>query len=153
MFDMNNDQVIFIVKNKDWVSIKKLLIDEHVKPEDVSLILAQIQKTINEKSFLYAGINTEKIDEIVENYAKGKRKGIASLAETLSSIKTPNLKKELVPACETDKHYPLAEQYFISKLAQAVGYCAHPNTDILQKIYPNLKITKPRGNYGKKKKK
>ena len=153
MFDMENDQVVFIVKNKDWISIKKLLIDEHVKPEDVTLILSQIQKAVNEKSYAYAGINTSKVDEIVENYAKGKRKGFASLTEILLAVKTPVLKKELSPACETDKHYPLAEQYFLNKLMETVGYTAYPSIEVLQKIYPELKVTKPRGNYGKKKKK
>ena len=153
MFDMNNDQIVFIAKHKEWISIKKLLVDEHVKSEDISLILSQVQKAINQKSFEYAEIDTDKIDEVAENYSKGKRKGISTLGEIFSSIKGPELKKELMPACKTDKHYPLAEQYFLNKVCENLGYGPYPNLDVLQKVYPNIKITKPRGNYGKKKKK
>jgi len=153
MFDENNDQIVLIAKHKEWISVKKLLIDQYAKNEDVSLILAQIQKAINEKSFSYAGINTEKIDEVVAKYSAGKKKNIASICEAFGAIKTPALKQELLPACETPAHYPLAEQYFVSKTVQTIGYSAHPDLDILQKVFPNLKIAKPRGNFGKKKKK
>jgi len=57
-----------------------------------------------------------------------------------------------MPACATAEHYPLAEQYFVSKIIQAIGYCTYPDLEVLQKIYPHLKISKPRGNFGKKKK-
>ncbi|MFH1306523.1 MAG: DUF2666 family protein [Candidatus Micrarchaeota archaeon] len=153
MFDMEKDQIVFIAKHKQWISIKKLLIDEYAKSEDISLILSQIQKGANEKSFSYAEINTEKVEEIAGEYAGGARKGFANLAEILKGIKPGELKGKLLPACKTPQHYPLAEQYFVKCLNEKLGYSPYPTGEILQKVYPKLKIPKPRGNYGKKKKK
>ncbi|MFA5108368.1 MAG: DUF2666 family protein [Candidatus Micrarchaeia archaeon] len=152
MFDESNDQIVFIAKHKDWISIKKLLIDEHVKSEDISLQLALVQKAIGEKSFRYAEIDTAKVDEVAQKYAAGKKKNFASLTEAFGSLKSSELKKELESACKTPAHYPLAEGYFLKALIEKIGYYTYPDVDILQKVYPELKIPKPRGNFGKKKK-
>ncbi|PIT85001.1 hypothetical protein COU37_00560 [Candidatus Micrarchaeota archaeon CG10_big_fil_rev_8_21_14_0_10_45_29] len=153
MFDMELDQIVFIAKNKEWVSVKKLLVDQHVKNEDVSLILSQIQKTINGRSFEYAGVDVEKVEEVAAEYCAGARKNMISLSEIFAKIKGPKLKEQLLPACKAPEQYPVAEFCFVRCVIEKVGYFAYPTPEILQKVYPNLKVAKPRGNYGKKKKK
>lgn len=152
MFDMEKDQIVFIAKHKEWVAIKKLLIDELAKPEDVSLILAQVQKSINEKSYKYAGIDTEKISAYAASLAIGKKKGVANLAQIFAEIKPAQLKKDLLEMCASAEQYPLVEGYFITSLCENIGYTPYPNIEVLQKVFPDLKVAKPRGNFGKKKK-
>ena len=153
MFDTDKDQIVFIAKHKDWITIKKLLIDEHVKSEDISAAISSIQKTLFTKSFEYAEIDTEKIDDYATEIAEGTKKGINSIGMLFSSLKQPEVKKKLLDACATAKHYPLAENYFVNAVLENVGYKGYAAHDVLKKVYPDLKIAKPRGNYGKKKKK
>jgi len=153
MFDMELDQIVFIAKNKEWISVKKLLIDQHVKNEDVSLILSQIQKTINSRSFEYAGIDVQKVEEMAGEYCAGAKKNMASLSEIFAKVRGATLKEQLLLACKAPEQYPIAEFCFVKSVVERIGYGTYPTPEILQKVYPNLKVAKPRGNYGKKKKK
>jgi hypothetical protein len=151
MFDENNEQIVFIAKHKEWVVIKKLLIDQKVSLQEIGLILAGIQKSIYEKSFEYFKIDTKKINQLAQNFAASKRKSISSIGEIFSSINSSQLKKDLLNCCQKEDHYPLAEQYFIISLLSELGYEPYPNLEIIQKLYPELKIPKPKGNFKKSK--
>ncbi|MCX8163675.1 MAG: DUF2666 domain-containing protein [Candidatus Micrarchaeota archaeon] len=151
MFDESKDQIVFVAKHRDWIVIKKLLIDQHVKNEEIGLILSSIQKSINEKSFSYFEVNYQKIREIAKKFVTNKRKGLATVGEIFSSIKGAELKKELLSCCSKEDHYPLAEQLFVLDVLDELGYSPYPNLEVIQKLYPELKIQKPKGNFGKKK--
>jgi hypothetical protein len=151
MFDESKDQVVFVAKHKDWVVIKKLLIDQHVKDQEVGFVLAGIEKSIFQKSFSYFKINTQKIYELAESFTNKKRKSLSSIGEIFSSINSSNLKKDLLNACESADHYPFAEQFFVLAVLDQLGFNIYPNLEAIQKLYPELKIQKPKGNFGKKK--
>ncbi|MFN3910321.1 MAG: DUF2666 family protein [Candidatus Anstonellaceae archaeon] len=151
MFDESKDQVVFVAKNKDWVVIKKLLIDEKTTLEEVGFLLASIQKSINEKSFSYFGLDCLKIRELAKKFVANKRKGLSTIGEIFSSFKGNELKKELLACCKKGDHYPLAEQFFVLAILDELGFNCYPNFEVIQKLYPELKIQKPKGNFGKKK--
>ena len=145
-------EIVFSAKYKDWIAIKKMSIDDGTKPEEVSAILASINSTLLRKSYDFVGINREQIEEYAKACAKGKRKAIGSLAEVLSMVKPGELKEKLLASCPDPKMLPIAESFFLKSLIEAVGFRTSLDAEALTEVYPHLKIAKPRGNFGKKKK-
>ncbi|MCX8194661.1 MAG: DUF2666 domain-containing protein [Candidatus Micrarchaeota archaeon] len=148
---MAEGEVVFTARYKDWVVIKKMSIDSSTTPQEVAAILASIEATLSRKSYEFAGINQQKIDEIAERMVKGKRKSYSSLAEAISSIKPSELRQELLAACPTEKHLPIAENYLLKMVLDKLGFRTNLDTETLQEVYPEIKVAKPRGNFGKKK--
>jgi len=145
------EEVTFAANVKGWVAIKKMGADVNTKPEEVAAILAGITATIDRKGFEFAGIKTEVIDAYVDNLTKGKRKGYGNLAEIFGKLSNSELKAKLIEASDAAK-VPVAEAYFLRKVLTNLGYAAWIDGASLMAAYPDLKIPKPRGNFGKKKK-
>jgi len=148
---MEQGEVAFAARYKGWVVIKKMSIDEKTTPQEVSAILASIESTLSRKSYEFSGISTQAIDAIAERLAKGKRKSFASLAEALTELKPTELKNELLAACPSEKHLPIAENYLLKSMLDKMGFKTNLDAETLQEAYPELKIAKPRGNFGKRK--
>jgi len=146
------EEISFAANAKGWISIKKMSIDEKTKPEEIAAILAGITATIDRKGFEFAGVKTDIIDAYVDNLTKGKRKGYGNLAEIFGKLSNSELKAKLIEATDAEK-FPVAESYFLCKLLKNLGYSAWIDGAALMAAYPDLKIPKPRGNFGKKKKK
>ena len=145
------DEIVFTAKYKYWMVVKKLLIEEKTTPQEVAAALASVEATISRKSYEYTGINREAIDAIAEKLAAGKRKSFASLSEALSSLKPTALKAELLAACPTPKHLPIAENYLVKSLLDKLGFQTNLDLETLSGTFPEIKVPKPRGNFGKKK--
>jgi len=145
------EEIMFVANAKGWVAIKKMSVDGKTKPEEIAAMLAGITSTIDRKGFEFAGVKTNIIDAYVDNLTKGKRKGYGNLAEILGKLNNSELKAKLIEATDAEK-FPLAESYFLRKLLTNLGYSAWIDGEALMAAYPDLKIPKPRGNFGKKKK-
>lgn len=145
------EEIAFAAKHKDWMVVKKLLIVQNTLPEEIAIALASIDKTLVRKSYEYAGIKADVVEAYVMTVAK-KGRTFSNLAEIFKSLQPGAVKAALLPACPTPAHYPIAESYFVKKLLEEVGYdpCLEPET--LGKVFPHIKVAKPRGNFGKKKK-
>lgn len=150
--DESFEQVAFAARYKDWLVVKKLGIDATTKPEEVALALASIDKTLVRKSYEYAGINADVIDAYVATVAK-KGHTFANLSDVFKSLQPGAVKAALLPACAMPEQYPIAESFFVKRLLEEAGYAPVLEPETLAKVFPHLKITKPRGNYGGKKKK
>ena len=146
-----SDEVIFTARYKDWMVIKKLLIEENTSPQEVAAILAGIEETISRKSYEFTGINQSAVEQIAQKLTKGKRKSFTSLSEALSSLKPTELKNELLAACPTPAHLPIAENYLLKCMLDNSGFKTNLDRQILSKTFPEIKVPKPRGNFGKKK--
>jgi hypothetical protein len=144
-------EVVFTARYNDWMVVKKLSIDEKTTPQEVSAALASIEATLSRKSYQFAGINQPAIEAIAEKLAKGKRKSFASLSEALSGLKPTELKNELRAACPTDKHLPIAENYLLKVMLDLMGFKTNLDGETLSEVFPEIKVAKPRGNFGKKK--
>lgn len=142
------DEIAFSAKYKNWIVIKKMSIDENTKEPEVAHILSSIRETIDRKAFELNGINTAKIDEYVATTTKGRRKGYSSLAEIFRNLKQ-NEVRELLLASSSEQTAPLAEAYFIRRLITALGYELDVTAETLARIYPELKLPKPKGRFAK----
>jgi len=145
-------EIVFSAKYRDWIAIKKLSVDGNTKPEEVSAILASINSTLQRKSYDFIGINREAIEEYAKSLSKGKRKAYGSLAEVVSSVKPGEVKEKLLSCCPDPKLLPIAESFFLKSLVESIGFRTTLDADVLTEVYPHLKIPKPRGNFGKRKK-
>jgi hypothetical protein len=148
---MESEEVVFTARYKDWMVVKKLLILDSTTPQEVAAALASVESTISRKSFDFTGINREKIDAIADKLVVGKRKSFASLADALNSLKPTELKAELLAACPTPKHLPIAENYLVKSLLDKLGFKINLDLETLSQTFPEIKVPKPRGNFGKKK--
>ena len=149
---MAEENVSFCAKYKEWLVIKKMGIDETTTPQEVAGTLASINATLVRKSFDFLKINTSIIDEYSSSLVKGKRKAWGNIGEIFSSLKPAEISTKLKEACPEEKLLPVAEAYFLRSLLSAMGFELQPTTEMLSHIYPELKIAKPRGNFGKQKK-
>lgn len=150
---MEEGEVAFTARYKTWMVIKKLSIDEKTTPQEVAAALASMEATMSRKSYEFTGISQPVIEALAEKLAKGKRKSFVSLADALTALKPTELKAELLTACPTPAHLPIAENYFVKCILDNTGFRTNLDTETLSGTFPEIKVSKPRGNFGKKKKK
>lgn len=145
-----DEEIIFAAKKGDWIAVRKLAIDGKTAAPEAVGVLMGIRQSIDRKIFSFAGVNTDAIGELAERMAKGKKKGYASAAELLSA---PKPHAELRAACSSNSALPAAEAYLNRALLQAICLPTEIETEDFNSAYPEFKVSKPRGNFGKKKKK
>lgn len=149
---MDEEEISFIAKYKDWVVIKKKQIDETTEDKEILAILASINSTTARKAYDFAPIDKSVIDKYVTELVKGKRKGWNNLAEIFGSIKQSELKEKLLAACKDkdETFYPFAETYFLNSILKALNYSPFIDSEVVQEVYPEMKLPKPRGRVPKK---
>ncbi|MFH1470115.1 MAG: DUF2666 family protein [Candidatus Micrarchaeota archaeon] len=166
---MEEGEIVFSAKYGNWISIKKMSIDEKTSPAEVAFMLSGVTNTIDRKGFVFLGIDTDIIDAYVEGVVGGKRRSYGAVAEIFSNLKGAEIKEELLKAIKQDvaplppdktgnpvsweEKLPLAESYFMRSLMKRIGFDFNVNGEVLSKLYPDLKFPKPKGNFGGKKKK
>ncbi len=143
------EEIIFAAKKGDWIAIKKLAIDEKTAFPEAIGVLMGIRQAIDRKIFFFAGVDAAAIGDLAAGMLKGKKKGYASAAELLSA---PKPKEQLLSACKSPDALPAAEACLNKALLEGLGMFLEVETDNFNSIYPGFKISKPRGNFGKRKK-
>ncbi|MCX6775436.1 MAG: DUF2666 family protein [Candidatus Micrarchaeota archaeon] len=144
------DEIAFSAKYKEWISIKKMDIDEKTTPPEVVHMLSNVRESISRKAFELSGIDKGKIDAYVLGLIKGKRKGYPTLSEIFGGMKQNEVRGVLLSA-SSEQLLPIAETYLMRKLLTSLGYNADISGEMMSKIYPELKLPKPKGRFGKKK--
>lgn len=147
------DGISFVGKYRDWFSVNKTNIDENTAVPEVINALARISEITSRKSFEISGVDIAKIDEIAEKLTKGKRKAYGSVATVFNEMKPTELTQELKKTCKEEKLLPIAEAAFLRSVLQKLGFNVDVSREMLQEIYPEIKLPKPKGNFGGKKKK
>lgn len=142
------DEIVFSAKYKDWISIKKMEVDEKTATPEVVHMLANIGESVSRKAFELSGIDRAKIDEYVAKIVKGKRKGFSTLSEIFGELKQSEVREVLLSA-SNEQLLPIAEAYFMRKLLTSLGYDLEVGTELMSKVYPELKLPKPKGRFKK----
>lgn len=146
-----SDSIEFSAKWKEWVVIKRMTIREDTKPEEIVFNLASIRQTVDRKAFELLGIRTELLDEYATRVAAGKRKSFKDMAEAVQSLSSAEAKDLVEKSCaEKPELGEVARTYLFRKVIQALGFDFDVNQEMLSKVYPNLKLPKPRGRKAKK---
>jgi len=147
---MAEEEIHFFANYKGWQAVKKKTVEQSTEPQEMVAILASIADTTTRKAFDFSGIDMQGIDAYVATLTKGKRTGYQNLAAILTGLKPGEVKEKLKPFCKEEKVLPIAEVYFMRSLLLALSYTTQINGETLQKIYPELKMPKPRGRFKKK---
>ena len=147
---MSEEEISFFAKYKDWVVIKKKQIEKDTEDKEILAILASINSTTARKAYDFAGIDKAAIDKYVAELVKGKRKGWNNLAEVFGSIKQNELKEKLTSLCKDPSLYPFAETYFLNSVLKSLNYSPFIDSELVQEVYPDMKLPKPRGRISKK---
>jgi hypothetical protein len=142
------DEIAFSAKYKEWISVKKMDIDEKTAAPEVVHMLSNIDDSVSRKAFELSGIDRGKIDTYALELIKGKRKGYSNLSEIFGSIKQNEVRERLISA-SSEQLLPIAEAYFMRSLLKSLGYDLEISGEMLSKIYPELKLPKPKGRFGK----
>jgi Protein of unknown function (DUF2666). len=150
--DDPTEYIEFMAKYKDWISIRKLGIREHTKPEEVVFHMAGIRTTIDGKMFKFLGINTEMLDRFAETATANAKKNYQSLGQIISSMSGKDAKAAIEQACTNKVVAPLAENYLLNKLITNMKFDTGISQLEMSKIFPELKPPRAPGRMGKGKK-
>jgi hypothetical protein len=142
----DKDSIEFLARYKDWVSVKKISIDEGTRPEEIALHLASIRQSLDRKSFEILGIDIKGIDDYASSITKDMRKSYSSLAQVIQKLGTNDAKEVVKNACKgKDELAVIAETYLFRRVVQDLKFDFDVNPELLQSAYPSLKIPKPMG--------
>lgn len=123
------DVIAFIAKYKDWVSVKKLGL-ENVQDYEVSGILSGINHTVVTKIFDFAGVNKD--EALADSIAKAKRKSYGNLLGAL---------RELEPKLTGEPE----DAFVVLKVFEKLGYKPYASPEMLTDAHPDIKPPKVKG--------
>ncbi len=150
----NKNQIIRLVSNSsEWMVVKKANAAIATKPEALSALIGMLSTIVRKEGDVLC---KEGDFEEVSGALFGsffKRKSYGKLVEAISSVAA-----DKVTACAKNAAIDdaAAQELFTLLYLKAFslsGYSPYPEPDLLAETYPQLKIPKPRGNFGGKKKK
>ncbi|HUB92614.1 MAG TPA: DUF2666 family protein [Candidatus Saccharimonadales bacterium] len=145
------DSIEFSAKWKEWVVIKRTTIRDDTKPEEVVFSMASIRQTIDRKAFELLGIDTKTLDDYATAATAGMKKNFKDLGNAVQSLSSAEAKAAVEKSCASKPELgEVAKTYLFRKVVQALGFDFDVNQEMLSKIYPNLKLPKPRGRQPKK---
>ena len=149
-----SDAIAFLAKYKDWVSIKKMSIDENTKPEEIAAHLSSIRIAADRKEAEILGVNTEPLDIYASTVTENMRKSAANLEKIVAALESQECADQIGTACGPDSALTSAARtYLFSTMLQNLKIDFEVSPDTLMDMFPGLKIPKPRGNFGGKRKK
>lgn len=127
-----------------WVLVKKINLASAEKKEVLGGLVGMHQ-TLMQKVPEFCAQGFEEYEQKVEKTLSAfpQRKSFARLQQTLSAIQAPELKTEDAEL----------EEYALVKALEHAGFPPYISGELFSSLYPELKIPKPRGNFGGKKKK
>jgi hypothetical protein len=138
--------VFFLAKYKDWVCIKKMNIRDNTHPAEVAAHLATIRMAVDRKAAQVCGVDTMALDIYAEKATSGMRKSAKNLAKMFETLDSAEAKQEISKASGGDsKRAEVGRIYLLSKMAENVGFDFELNPLTVGKVYPALKIPKPKG--------
>ena len=144
------EEISFFANCRGWMAVKKKTITPETELKEILAILASINDTTSRKAYELSGVKTAEIDAYVAQLVKGKRKGLSNLSEIFGGLKQSELKVKLTAACSDPLMYPFAETYFINTVLRTLGYSPFIGGVAITKVYPDMKMPKPRGRQPKK---
>ena len=150
---MAEEEISFFANCKGWQCVKKRVIDAKTENPEVVAILSSIVTTAGRKAFDFSGVDIAGIKAYADQLTAGKRKSYNNVAEIFAALKATEVKEKLLPFCKEEKVFPLAEACFINAIFTNLQLYPWVDLEVLSKIYPEIKITKPRGRIAGAKKK
>jgi len=137
--------VFLIGKYGEWAAIKKMLVHPDTRKEEVALMLSAIAQTCARKQYQFSVANQAELDAKADGVLKElgmQKKGLDSALLALEKLNS-----SVLGLSGLDE---ISKSYLVYSLLEKLGYSEQIRPESLVKIYPNLKIAKPRGLFSKK---
>ncbi len=151
----SSEGISFMAKYKEWVSIKKLSIDEKTKPEEVSAHLSSIRLATDRKIPQILGVNTDNLEIYASESTGNMRKSAANVEKITQILCSPETKKQIDSSVTDQTIRDAAVIFLFGKMLQNIKVDLEVSPDTLMDMFPGLKIPKPKGRMpgqkGKKK--
>ena len=145
--------VMFMAKYGTWISIKKLSIDSNTKPEEVAAHLSSITNALDRKVPQVLGVDVDALDEYADASTSGMRKSVANLEKINGIMGMDKTVQQLDSSLQGSASRAVAATYLFHKMLGNIKLDLEVSPDTLMDMFPGLKIPKPRGNFGGKRKK
>ncbi len=145
-------EVRFAANLPGWVVVKKVDL-EKAEPKEVLFALSGIFPSVNNKLSQTACSNPDGFDNFVSSFLNSfpVRKSFAKLSALLNEALA---KEQTIAQFASDKtDSEILRQSFFLSCFQHAGFMPFVSLETIAGVYPDLKIPKPRGNFGGKKKK
>ncbi len=148
--DMPKEFVIFEMRYRDILVLKKMRITEDTTPEEVAFMLSGIKNTSINSTYRTSGIDTRKLDELANRLSKRTGRGGKALESLDRIVYDGDVERELLEACNNDKsNSRAARAYLIISLLKRVNMPPFITQEQMAKIYPKLKVSKGMGRKAK----
>jgi hypothetical protein len=142
-----------IVSNSpEWMAVKKANLAQWPAPEILSAMIGMLWTVVRKESEL-ACKPTVDFDSEADSLFGGcfNRKSYRGLGEALSKIPGEKVSGVAERIAFSGDSVAEVEKLLFLKLFSMSGHSPYPGPDLLAETYPELKIPKPRGNFGGKK--
>ncbi|MFH0835880.1 MAG: hypothetical protein V1834_01845 [Candidatus Micrarchaeota archaeon] len=149
-----DNEVRLAANLNDWRIVKKQRLD--VPRKEALVGLSSMFASVNNKIPDFASSDSAALQEHVDELfsAFPPRKSFGKIAKMLDAFPESRVKGELTGfAVDGDVALSALVDWFYFKMFEYCGYGPVPLTSQLNDIYPELKIPKPKGNFGGKRKK
>jgi hypothetical protein len=138
------DHIDFLVKYKDWIAIKRMLIRDITTPQEIAYHLSGIRTSADSRTYRILGIKTDVLDAYVDTTTAPMKKNFESLGTAIIALRGAEAKKAVADAC-TKELEDVAWCYLVGRLANALNSPAAVDQLLLSKIYKELKPPKQAG--------
>ena len=141
-------EVRFASNTNGWTAVKKVDL-EKAETKEVLFALAGIFTTLNRKLPDFAADDAGGFEDFVSSF-------LDSFPVRKSFAKLPVLLNEALKSKEKISQFgssPSLEQSFFLRCFEHAGFPPFVSLEAIAGVYPELKVPKPRGNFGGKKKK
>lgn len=145
-------EVRFAANMPGWVVVKKVDL-EKAEAKEVLFALSGIFPSLNKKLSQTASSNPDGFESFVSSFLDSfpVRKSFAKLSALLNEALA---KEQSIPGFASDKaDAEILRQSFYLSCFEHAGFMPFVSLETIAGVYPDLKIPKPRGNFGGKKKK
>ena len=141
---------------KDWTLVKKINLAAASKDEVFAGLVGIADACLRKEPYFTCNA-PDAFDAYSNQFLSqfSQRKSFGKIADILSKVDEVETKKTLCSLCLNQNHMTSAclMELFYLRIFAFCGYSPYVPLALINDAYPALKIPKPRGNYGRKKKK
>lgn len=137
----------------DWQIVKKVNLDT-AETKEIFSALVSMNAALDAKIPSLICNNAEGYEQMLDKTLAPlpERRNLTRLQQFLQSENYDSTKKQLA-TFTTTAQLPMLLHHYYAKIFARCGFNPHISTELMSAVYPELKIPKPKGNFGSKKKK
>lgn len=136
----------------DWQIVKKVNLDV-AENKEIFSSLVSINAALDAKIPSLLCTNLEEYEQALDKTLSTmpERRNLTRLQQFLQNENFDSTKTQIA-AFTTPPYAPVLLHHYYAKIFTRCGFNPHVSTELMSQVYPELKIPKPKGNFGPKKK-